>query len=112
MNIWKLITMFFTAIGVITMIGILLSKYVVTGDIRTTVTGFEYSSPVFAFIGAAVALWIQDKSMKGMKSLGGTEFMMYVMIVGIGIIALYLMYPTFVPPSFNVLSWSRTAVLP
>jgi len=109
MNVLMFVRMFLTTIGVITLIGIGLSRYVITGDIRASVQGFEYASPVFAFVGAVIALWIEAKSSAG---VGKAEYLIYILSVGVAIIILYMMFSEYMPPSFAVLRWTRTPILP
>ena len=109
MNIdwWKILVIFFMTMGIIAVIGALLSQTAIhqTGIPYLT----EYSSPIFAFIGATIGLGLWNKSTKGKWEFSDV---LSIFIVGIMIIVLYMAIPEYLPSSYAVLRWEHTPILP
>lgn len=107
-DMWRILAIFFMTMGVIAVMGALLAKTSIheTGVPYLT----EYSSPIFAFAGAVISVFLLHKE-------GGSEKwdfrdVVAVFIVGIVIIILYTTVPEYLPESFSVLKWNRMPLLP
>ena len=99
-NVYSFLALFLMTIGVITLLTSLVWQKVITGEFREQVTGYEYSSPIFAFIGSAISMWIIAHAFG--KAFGVEEIIM-TFIAGVLVILIYTMAPQYLPPSFAIL---------
>ena len=101
-NLWEILLMFLATIGTISLIGVLLQNTLIQGAFRQQVSGFEYSSPIFAFIGAIVAMFIFTKTVG--RNLTA-DSAMTIFIAGLLVLLLYVVMPQYLPPAFSILKW-------
>lgn len=101
-NWQSFVVIFLATIGTITVLTTHLWNRVITGELRGAVSGYEFSSPVFAFIGSFITVYLIAKGFTG-KTFGMQEALM-AFLAGVLVIMVYTFAPQYLPPSFAILA--------